>query len=164
MKRYSLLFLVLLLLFLTTACNNEPLIEVETIISTIGDEEYARVGGTKDLNDPQQEDFKVLKFKFFMENTNAVTDRQMEIDVDWRNTLNSIDGVDRYWHGSGGEQDNPSENFAEYQQEVVYYAKGLSEEDIKKAFENSKVTVSWTDNKELVEKQYIIADLMEFKE
>ncbi len=164
MKRYSLLFLVFLLLLLTTACNNEPQVKVETIISPISDEGYGRVGGTKDLNDPKQEDFKVLKFKFFMENTNAVTDRQIEIDVDWRNTLNSIDGVDRYWHGSEGEQDNSSENFAEYQQEVVFYAKGLSEENIKKAFEDSKVTVSWTDNKELVEKQYIIADLIEFKE
>ena len=164
MKRYSLLFSSLFLLLLITACNNEPLIEVETKVSSISDEEYSSVGGTKELNEPKQEDFKVLNFKFYMEHSDAVTDRQIEITIDWRNVLNSIDGMDRYWNGSGSEQDNLDENFVEYHQEIVFYAKGLSEEDIKKAMKGSQVTVSWTENKKLEEKQYQIADLIEFNE
>ncbi|MGY3190166.1 hypothetical protein [Lysinibacillus sp. TE18511] len=47
-------------------------------------------------------------------------------------TLDSIDEIDRYWYGSGSSQDNGSDNFTEYQQKFVFYAKGLSEEDIER--------------------------------
>ena len=33
----------------------------------------------------------------------------------------------------GGSQDNESENFATYDQEFVFYSKGLSDDDIKKS-------------------------------
>lgn len=164
MKKINLLFAFLFFLLILTACNNnKPLIDVETKVSSISDEEYDKVGGTKDLIEPKQEDFKVLNFTFYMEHTDGVTNRQIEITKDWRTTINSIDEIDRYWYGSASEQDNAAENFAEYQQEIVFYAKGLSEEDIKKAFSDAKLTVSWTDNNNVQEeKQYKIADLIEF--
>jgi hypothetical protein len=164
MKKLSLLFAGLFCLLLLTACNNkEPLIEIEAKVSPISDGEYSKVGGTKDLIDPKQKDFKVIDFTFNMEHTDAVTNRQIEMFEDWKITLDSIDGIQRNWYGSASEQDNTSENFAEYQQETVFYAKGLSDEDIKKAFSDAKITVSWKDNNnEKKEKQFHIADLIEF--
>ncbi|MEI4770934.1 fructose-bisphosphate aldolase [Psychrobacillus sp. FJAT-51614] len=163
MKKFSLLLVGLFFLLLTACNNEEPLIEIEVKFSSISDDEYSNVGATKDITEPMQEDFKVLEFTFNMKHTDAVTNRQIEIFEDWRKTLNSIDEIDRYWYGSASSQDNASENFAEYQQEIVFYAKGLSEEDIKKAFSNSKITVAWNDNdNEQIEKQYKIGDLIEF--
>ncbi|SDM91590.1 hypothetical protein SAMN05518871_102556 [Psychrobacillus sp. OK028] len=163
MKKLSLLFTGLFFLLLTACNNEEPLIEIEVKISSISDDEYSNVGATKDLIEPKQEDFKVLEFTFNMKHTDAVTNRKVEMFEDWKKTLDSIDGIDRYWYGSASSQDNASENFAEYQQEIVFYAKGLSEEDIKNAFSDAKLTVSWTDNNfEQDEKQYKIADLLEF--
>lgn len=163
MKKLSLLYASLFFLLLTACNTEEPLIEIEVKVSSISDDEYNNVGATKDLIDPKQEDFKVLEYTFNMKHTDAVTNRQIEINGHWRNILNSIDEIDRYWYGNTSSQDNASENFAEYQQEIVFYAKGLSEEDIKKAFSDAKLTVSWTDNNnEKEEKQYKIADLIEF--
>lgn len=163
MKKISLLFAGLIFLLLTACNNEEPFIEIEVKVSSISDDEYSKVGATKDLIEPKQEDFKVLEYTFNMNHTDAVTNRQIESFEDWSNTLNGIDEIDRYWYGSVSSRDNASENFAEYQYKLVYYAKGLVEEEIKKAFSNSKITVAWTDNKnEQIEKQYKIADLIEF--
>ncbi|MBU8878292.1 hypothetical protein BGM26_04730 [Bacillus sp. FJAT-29790] len=164
MKELSLLLTELFCLLLLTACNNkEPLIEIEMKVSPISDEAYGVVGGTKVLIEPKQEDFKILDFKFNMEHTDVVTNRQIEMFEDWKKTLDSIDEIQRYWNGSASEKDNASENFAEYKQEIVFYAKGLSDEDIKKAFKDAKITVAWTDNNnEQKEKQYNITDLIEF--
>ena len=163
MKKLSLLFVCFFFLLLTACNNEEPLIDIEVKVSSISGDEYSKVGATKDLIEPKQEDFKVLEYTFNIKHTDAVTNRQIESFEDWRKTLNSIDEIDRYWYGSASSQDNASENFAEYQYKLVYYAKGLSEEDIKKAFSDAKLTVSWTDNNnEQEEKQYKIADLIEF--
>ena len=163
MRKLSMLFAGLFFLLLTACNNEEPLIEIEVEVSSISDDEYSNVGATKDLIEPKQEDFKVLEFTFNMKHTDAVTNRKIEMFEDWTKTLNSIDEIDRNWYGSASSQDNASENFAEYQQEIVFYAKGLSEEDIKKAFSDAKIIVAWTDNdNEQKEKQYKIADLIEF--
>lgn len=160
-KKLSLLFTGLFFLLLTACNNEEPIIEIEVKISSIADDEYSKVGATQDLIDPKQEDFKVLEYTFNMKHTDAVENLQIGNFEDWRNTLNSIDEIDRYWYGGGSSSDN--ENFSEYQTKLVYYAKGLSEEDLNKAFSNSKTTVTWTDNEnEQIKKQYNIADLIEF--
>ncbi|MBD8033161.1 fructose-bisphosphate aldolase [Solibacillus merdavium] len=163
MKKFSLLFTGLFFLLLTACSNEEPSIEIEVKVSSISDEEYSKVGATQDLIDPKQEDFKVLEYTFNMKHTNAVINRHIESFEDWRNALNSIDEIDRYWYGGGSSRDNESENFSEYQTKLVYYAKGLSEEELKEAFSNSKTTVTWVDKEnEQIIKQYKIADLIEF--
>lgn len=163
MKKLSLLFMIPLFLFLTACDDEEPQIEIQVTVSPAGDDEYSKVGPTKDVVEPKQKDFKVLEYTFKMEHSDDVTIRQIESFDDWKNVLNGIDGIDRYWYGSASSQENISENFAEYHYQLVYYAKGLSNEDIKKAFSKSKITVAWTDNEnEQIEKQYNIADVIEF--
>lgn len=77
--------------------------------------------------------------------------------------MNGIDDITRYWNGGGYSQDNESEDFATYHYEFVFYTKGLNDGDIRKAFNNEKITVSWTNNKnEQVEKEYNISNLIEF--
>ncbi|MEG0440409.1 hypothetical protein [Solibacillus cecembensis] len=163
MKKLSLIFASFIFLLLT-ACNNEdPTIEIEVKIAPVSDDEYSNVGATKDLNEPKQEDFKVLEYTLHMEHSDDVTIRQIESFDDWKNVLNGIDDIDRYWYGSASSLDNTSENFAEYSYQLVYYAKGLSQGDIKQAFNNSIITVAWTDDEnQQIEKQYNIAELIEF--
>ena len=80
-----------------------------------------------------------------------------------KQVLNEIDGNSRYWYGSWSSQDNESENFATYDQEFVFYAKGLSDDDIKQAFSNEKIIVSWTKhNNEQIKKEYNLSDLIKF--
>ena len=77
--------------------------------------------------------------------------------------LDKIDGNSRYWYGSWSSQDNESRNFATYDQEFVFYAKGLSDDDIKQAFSNEKIIVSWTnDHYEQITKEYNLSDLIKF--
>lgn len=46
---------------------------------------------------------------------------------------------------------------------TVFYSKALSEDDLKLAFRNDKIRVSWTNSKnEKILKEYTIADLIEF--
>lgn len=164
MKKSILCLTFLILLLFLTACNNkEPSIEVVVKVSPISKEEYSRVGATKDIIEPKQADFKVFEYTFNMKHSNAVTNRQIETTEYFGKTLNRIDDVDRYWSGSGSSQDNPSENFAVYKEKFVFYARGLSQEDMKNAFSDIKLTVSWNDHKDVKrEKQYKIADLIEF--
>lgn len=163
MKKISLLFTIFIFLLLTACTNKEPTIEIEVIVSSVSDDEFSEVGATKKLTEPKQEDFKTLEYTLRMEHSDDVTIRQIESFGDWKNVLNGIDDIERYWYGSASSQDNTSENFAEYYYQLVYYAKGLSEADIKKAFSNSKITVAWTDDENgQIEKQYNIADLIEF--
>lgn len=163
MKKLSLIFASFFFLLLTACADEEPTIEIEIKVSPVSDDEYSNVGATKDLKEPKQEDFKVLEYTLNMEHSDDVTIRQIESFDDWKNVLNGIDDIDRYWYGSAWSQDNISENFAEYYYQIVYYAKGISEADMKKAFSDAKITVAWTDDENgQIEKQYNIADLIEF--
>lgn len=164
MKKLSLIFVIFLFLLLTACANEEPTIEIEINVSPVTDDEYSKVGATKDLKEPKQGDFKSLEYTLHMEHSDDVTIRQIESFDGWKEALNGIDDIDRYWYGSASSQDNTSQNFAEYYYQLVYYAKGLSEADIKKAFSDAKITVAWTDKEnQQIEKQYNIAELIEFR-
>ena len=100
-----------------------------------------------------------------MEHTDSVKERKVEMFKfeNLKQALNEIDGNSRYWYGSWHSQDSESENFVTYPQDFVFYAKGLSDNDIKKAFSNETITVSWTNDKnEKILKEYNISDLIEF--
>ncbi|MCY9547868.1 hypothetical protein [Lysinibacillus xylanilyticus] len=166
MKKLSLIFAVLVCLVLLTACNDQvPLIEIEAKVSPVSDEEYRKIGATEDLIEPKQEDFKIFEFNFNMEHTDSVKERKIKM-YKFENlpqVLNGIDDITRYWNGGGYSQDNESEDFATYHYEFVFYTKGLNDDDIRKAFNNEKITVSWINNKnEQVEKEYNISNLIEF--
>ena len=129
-EEINFLFIGLFFLLLTACTNEEPLIDIEAIVTPISEEEYRQLRATQDFIDPKQEDFKVFEFTFNMKHTNAVRNRQIDMFKDWNNTLNSIDEIHRMRSGSSSEQDNESENFAAYQHEFVFYAKGLSNDEI----------------------------------
>ena len=157
MKKWSFIYAILLCVVLLTACNDQaPEIVIEATISPVSAEEYKNIGATKDLNEPKQEDFKIFEFDFDMEHTNSVKGRKIDMYnfENLKQALNEIDGNSRYWYGSWSSQDNESENFATYDQEFVFYAKGLSDDDIKQAFSNETITILWTNhNNEQIKKE-----------
>ena len=166
MKKSSFIFAILICIMLLTACNNKtPDIKIKATVSPVSEEEYKKIGATKDLSESKQEDFKFFEFNFDMEHTDSVKERNIEMYKfeNLQQTLNEIDGSSRYWYGSWYNQDNESENFARYHQDFVFYAKGLSDDDIKKAFNNETITVSWTNHKnEKIKNEYNLSDLIEF--
>lgn len=165
MKKLGLIYAILVCVVLT-ACNDKaPQIEIEAKVSPVSEEEYKKIGATKDLEEPKQEDFKFFEFNFNMEHTDSVKERKVEMYKfeNLQQALNEIDGNSRYWYGSWGINDNESENFATYHQDFVFYTRGLGDDDIRKAFRNEKITVLWTNDKnEQVVKEYNLSDLIEF--
>nr|WP_106779424.1 hypothetical protein [Lysinibacillus timonensis] len=162
MQKVNLIFTVLFCVILLSACTEpKPNLKIEVIISPISEDEYIKTGRSKGLIS----DYKRFEFDFQMEHDDSIKERDIEID-NFNNLLqvfNEIDGISRLSYGSGFSQDNDSENFAMYYQEVVFYAKALSDDDLKKAFSDEKINVSWFNNKnEQFEKEYIISDLIEF--
>ena len=166
MRKISFIYVILICVALLTACNDkEPEIEFGVTVSPVSEEEYKNIGATKDLIEPKQEDFKLFDFNLNMEHTDLVKERNIKMYKfeNMNQVLNNIDGNSRYWYGSWGIVDNESDNFATYNQEFVFYAKGLSNNDIKKAFSDEKITISWTNYKgEKTIKEYNLSDLIEF--
>ena len=135
MKKRNFISAIVLCVVLLTACNDQaPEIIIEATVSPVSAEEYKNVRATKDLNEPKQEDFKIFEFDFDMEHTNSVKERKIDM-YKFENLKQALNEID----GSWSSQDNESENFATYDQEFVFYAKGLSDDDIKQAFSNEKL-------------------------
>lgn len=144
------------------ACNQtqETTIKVEASISKLSEKEYKRVD-TQSLDHPVRDDFKTFTFQWKLEHGDEITSRKIDMP-DWKSLIDSIDEK-RYWYGTSVEQED--ENLAQYTNEIVFYSKGLRDEELSDAFESAKLTVSW-DTKEgkTVTKEYVIGDLIEFKE
>ena len=166
MKRLIAILSILLpfILIVMGACNQMPetTIKVDASISKLSENEYKRVG-TPNLDNPVPEDFKKFTFHFKMEHSDEITSREIDMP-DLKSFIDSIDEK-RYWYGNGDEQDDKNENFARYTKEFVFYSKGLSDEELKTAFDSAIISVSW-DSKDgnAVTKEYLIGDLIEFKE
>ena len=166
LKKVRLFFVMLACVVLLTACNDaEPLIKIEATFSPVTDEQYRSIGATKDLIDPKREDFKAYKLNFYMEHYDSVKDRKIEM-YDFGElieALNNVDGISRYWTGGWSSRDNESENFASYDHEFNLYTKGLSEDEIRNAFKNKKITVSWKNSEnEQINKEFNLYDLLQF--
>lgn len=167
MRKISFILVTFVFAALLAACNNnqEPLIEIGAKISPVSDEEYSKIGAADELDNPSQADFKMFEFDLYMEHTDAVKERTIDV-YNFENlsqVLNEIDGVTRYWYGGGLRQDNKNENSATYHQDCVIYTKGLSDEEIRTAFKNEKINLSWVNGKgEEKQKEYNLSDLIEF--
>ena len=166
MKKIRLTLAMFVCVILLTACNSsDPLIRIEAKLSPVNDEQYRKIGATKDLIDPKPEAFKVYNFNFYMKHHDSLKDRKIEMYNfgDSMQAVNNIDSRSRYWNGGWSSQDNESQNFASYDHEFILYTKGLSEDEIRKAFSNEKISVSWTNNKnEQIKKEYNLSDLLKF--
>lgn len=144
------------------ACNNikDPNITIEAQVANLSVKEFNSVG-THGLDNPIRDDFRKFTLNFNMENSNEVKSRSIEIPNDWGKFINF--DRERYLYGNGKEQDNEDENFARYTNEFVFYSKGLSEDDIKNAFNSANITVSWvTKEGKSMTKEYVIGDLIKF--
>lgn len=168
MKNIYVVFALILCTLLLTACTepSEPVITIEATVAPLTDVQYAQVGATDDLPDPQQKHFSMFTFHFEMEHEDNIDSRAIEMYSfeNLKATFQSIDDFDRYWTGSWSSQDNANENFATYDQHFVFYTKDLTKEAIQQALSNEMITVSWVDeNEEKVTKEYTLAELVEFK-
>ncbi|NDI33171.1 fructose-bisphosphate aldolase [Chengkuizengella sediminis] len=162
----SLLY-VITMLVLTVSCNyiEEPDISIEVQVSELSEEEFEHVG-TYGLDNPSINDFRKFTFNLEMNHSYEIT-RKIEFpsfwtDI-WKKSIDSIDDKDRYWFGKGHSQVNESEQFTKYYREFVFYSNGLSEEEIKAAFNSINFTISW-ETKEgfMMRNDYIAGDLIEF--
>ncbi|MEI4771875.1 hypothetical protein WAX74_19930 [Psychrobacillus sp. FJAT-51614] len=162
MKR--ILFLLIGLCYILTACNNtDPDIQVNTIISNVTAEEFNGLGRTNEYGESNQKDFKKLAFDFSMEHGDGVK-RKIEMFNDWRTLLKEYDGLERYWGGDSTSQDNIEENFAKYHYELIFYSKGLSEAEVKKIFKEARIHIEWEADEETQTKDYFIGDNINFKD
>jgi len=156
-------FIFFFQLVLLTSCSNlpyEPKIKMDIIVRELTKNEYSAVG-TKGLSTPSIQDFKKIVFDFEMKNSNQITYRNINIPEHaiWKYRINSIDG-DRYWFGNGYKMGDSST----YHKEFVYYSKGVSEEQVRKAFEDMLVRISYqTKDGKSRTLEYSIGNYIEFK-
>lgn len=166
MKKIITLVVGLLTVLLVTACskNEEPMIDVQLKVSPLSAKEYRELG-TKELSNPKRTDFQKIEYKLRIENTNGTKNLKIHSYNDWKKALGEADHIQRYWFGNITEEDHSTENSIEHKAKIVFYAKGLSEKELKAKFKNAQTTVSWTDkNNKQVNKQFQLDELMEFKE
>lgn len=166
MKKFiKTIILILGASLIMTACTTkenkeDPEITLEFNVSSLTEEEYKSVG-TKGLENPIKDDFKKIDFKLKVEYSKKISNRKITVP-NFKEIINSKYN-DRYWFGESSSQDNKSENFAEYNESIVFYSKGLEEEEIKEIFKSAEVKISWTtDNGENQEKVFNLGDMVEF--
>lgn len=162
MKR--ILVLLVVLCSLLVVCNDSDSdVQINTTISPINSEEFNGLGGTNKYGESTEKDFKKLTFDFSIEHKEEIN-RDIKMFNDWRTFLNEYDEVNRYWGGNSSFQDNMGVNFAQYDYELIFYAKGLSEEDIKEIFEEARIYVTWEVDEETKTSEYSIRDSIKFEE
>lgn len=164
MKKLSLLFVALLCLLLTGCTSDEVQLipEIKTKVSAIGDEDYNTLSVINELKEAKRENFRTIEFTFLLEHADTVENRQIKMHVDWNKAEERLNDGRGFWYGISSEQNIDSENSLEHKQEVIFYAKGLSEVTINEAISEAKLTVEWIDNNnERISEQYNVVDLIE---
>ncbi len=133
----------------------EPKVSIKAKVSKLTDEQYADVG-TTGLENPKKDDFRYFTFNLKTSNPRETIqqDDLPTIRV-FREAIDKIDGKSRYWFGNGYGKPDGEEHW-----EAVFYSKGLTEEQIKKAFDSTIVTVHFTDGK----KEYKLGDYVSFED
>ncbi|MFF5995117.1 hypothetical protein AAGS61_10210 [Lysinibacillus sp. KU-BSD001] len=145
--------IILLCLLLLTACSKEE-INVSFTISPISDEEFSKVGG---IDQPNQEDFKMLDFELNVELPNGTVSSEKVRFDNLRETLNTIDGTERYWYGSGWEYE------LNMKRQIVIYTKGVSNEQLTKAFEETEIHIVWMEDEKQHTRTYNLAEILEIQ-
>ncbi|WP_174728755.1 hypothetical protein [Mesobacillus harenae] len=137
---------------------------LEANVSELTDQEFTEVGAAG-IENRDKADFRKFTFDFGMGSSDKLLSRTIdipELNV-WKTAINSL-GQDRYWFGSDSNQTTTSEEPANRAIEFVFYAKGLSEKEIREAFNSIRVSASWqTAEGVSVQKELIVGDLIEFE-
>lgn len=165
MKRLWMLFILSFLLLVVTACgySQEPEITIEAVVAQLSEEEFD-YAGTHGLDNPTRDDFRKITIDFEVEHA-AKTTRNVEFPKgdSWREALDTVDNNKRYWSGKSYKQNNDSENFARYEKEVVFYSKGLNEDEIRKIFNSINFELYLdAEEGESMAREYKVGDLIKF--
>jgi len=155
---------ILFVLLLGVACNSaqEPEVKVEVKVTELSDEEYSGIG-THGLEDPVKDDFRKVKISLNVVQFDEISAREVQYPEteEWKKAINSIDG-NRYWVGNRYERNNENENTVDYTEEFIFYYKGLSEDEVKQAFESLTFKISWvTKQGALQSKEFEVSEIIE---
>jgi hypothetical protein len=154
-KIVTIILFILTISLIITACSKaedeeEPKVNFTFNISNLTDDEFKDVG-TKTVENTTKDDFKSIQFTLEVEHSNKIKNREIIVPSIKEIVISKY--KDRYWFGEGSTQDNKEENFAKYNEKIVFYSKGLDEKDIKDIFKSAEIKISWiTSNGESKEK------------
>lgn len=156
-------FLFFFMLLMLAGCGNAEYekVTVKGEFAQLSEEQFRSVG-TRELENPTAEDFKKLVFDFdIKKSTHKELSVKFPLNDSWRNAINAIDDQERYWFGSGYEQNNENSDAIQYHQEMVIYTKGLTEDEIHAAFDTIFLEVSSEEDGEMVLKKYKVSDYIQ---
>jgi hypothetical protein len=157
-KKISMIGIFIIFLLVFVGCMNKSP-EIETIISlsNISEDEFIAVRDNNVLEDITIENYKKLYVNVKIKNSKTAIERAIMIP-----DLYTIDKYDqiRSKKGSSYELNNiRSEDIAESMSYIIFYSKGLSEDDIRDIFENEEIYISYKFmNQNLVEEKIPISE------
>lgn len=134
-------------------------------IHKLTDKEYEEVG-TSRLGNPIKDDFRKAVLRVEMQHTSNIKNREIIVPTmgELKDSINLYD-IERYWFGNYYEQDNESEDSAEYAYEFIFYSKGLSNDDIKRLVSNLKISTSWVVVDGSTQKEnHLLSDIINFNQ
>ncbi|GIN85793.1 hypothetical protein J6TS2_21790 [Heyndrickxia sporothermodurans] len=161
-KRYVISIFFIFLLMFIEGCGElqEPIISIYAQVSKIDDQEMANIGA-KELTNSTKGDFRKFTFDLSIIHLENVVSQTINFPENWAKLIDS-NGKDRYWYGSDSNQEN--ENDVYYTNEFIFYSKGLSKEEIKKAYQSAIINISWlTKEGKWRTREFVIGDYMIFK-
>ncbi|PZD97290.1 hypothetical protein DNH61_02740 [Paenibacillus sambharensis] len=132
---FSMCLVMICVLLLACGKKEEQEVSLEASVLPLTDEQYDKIR-TSGLPNPVKDDFR--KVTVHVE-ARHLTDSEAVIDgpefSKWQQSIDSYDQTDRFWDGSS------SDTATSYTSEIIIYSKGLSDEDIKKAFSEVAISV-----------------------
>lgn len=141
--------------------EEEPKVNLIFNIASLTDEEFKEVG-TKSLENVSNEDFKNIQLMLEVEYSNKIENRKIVLPSIKEIVISKYE--DRYWFGEGNTQDNKLENFAKYNEKIVFFSNGLDENDIEEIFKTAVIKISWTtSNGKVKEETLRLEDYIKFK-
>lgn len=159
----AMLIVILCGLFYRNGIQKEVSFTSSFNIHKLTDKEYEEVG-TSRLDKPIKDDFRKAVLRVEMQHTSKIKNREIIVPTiaELKDNINSYD-IERYWFGNSYEQDNESEDAAEYVYEFIFYSKGLNNNDIKRLVSNLKISVSWVGvDGNLQKENYLLSDIINF--
>ena len=161
----SMLIVILCGLFYKNSIQEDVLFTSSFNIRKLTNKEYEEVG-TSRLDNPIKDDFRKAVLRVEMQHTSKIKNREIIVPTmtKLKGTINSYD-IQRYWFGNSYEQDNESEDAAEYLYEFIFYSKGLNNNDIKRLVSNLKISVSWVGVDGNTQKEnHLLSDIINFNQ
>lgn len=139
--------------------KRKPEIETTITLSDITEDEYLLVRSNNNLGDTTINDYKKLYINAKIKNTQDLVEAAIIIPdlftiADEVKSLNG--GTDEYSKGTNFTTERTSY--------VIFYSKGLSEEDIKKILESKIIYISYiSKDKKKFEEQIIVGEKLKFE-